>query len=256
MWVYEKNLNYTALIQSPSFPEVLYKITECWLKGGLILFAAKGAYFILAKNDSINGGFFNDFGYKSVNVIGQITRTRYYKSGATWVLNQGIPEGQKFVKIKNTTCQVGEYFYNQSSKKWVAQIATNSDPVADIPQEKLVSAELYKSSSLTGVYKWQSTDTVKADLKVGWHYYTHKELDGEGNPTQTDIDVYESLQLNGTPSRWSYTYKGIIYYYFGELPESDFIMQSRENILNMSYVSLTSLNKSVWKFDTGAQIVL
>lgn len=250
MWIYERDLNRTLLVELESVKGVVLKISECYRLDDKILFERSGAYYIYEENNPntkplvfsnyINGRFYSEY---------------IIISGSELLLiknNTKFPK--KFVVLDTTRCQEGYYKYNHSTDKWDAQIESHSDPV-DSVDNNYEFQQLYKSTTLLGSYQWQGEGSEN-DIKVGWKKYKHKAIDSEGNQTNEYINVVESVGLTESSyNQWRYTYQGVEYSYAGEISNEDFTMTNEEEEISMEYVAYISLSKPVFNFDGGAQVV-
>lgn len=259
MWNHIQNIQFTAFIANADFPEIMHKVTDGYIDGQRLLFEANSSFYIIDLGNYLTHNGFSDDWCRRYGI--DSTPYYFHKRGAEWFYsNQGVPKGQGFMRLGIYVIQEGEYKFNVGENTWKAQYHEGSDEnQPDRPNENQykLGHGVYKSATLTGVYVWEGLFNMP-DIKVGWHHYTHKALDSEGNQTNEDVNVFESEQLYDFSGlgEWLYEYNNSTYRYTEDLPEGSFIMENEnEDTLNMTFVALTSIIKDKWKFDGGAQIV-
>lgn len=216
---------------------------------GKILFANAGSFYIVEVGvDQL--GFSFDYSAGSSQ--------RFRKVGSDWILNRTTFSVDMFwKKIGSAVFSSDCYKIDIAANKIIPfPVAPNSESLSSFESSfTRQGKDVWKNNDMTGSFVWQGSGVVD-NIIVGWRKYTHKELDSEGSETSNNIDVFESIGLiEQSSNNWVYTYKSKIYTFNGALPLSNFIMTSGEDDLNMTYIELTQLEKSVWNFDGGAQVV-
>ena len=256
-WREVKDIKYTFPVKSDDFEGFFHTIASCYRANFKtptsdiepLLFEHGGSYYILEDENPSDFGFNKDW-YRFV-VIDYL----YYHCIIKEVDGIGlvlIPEGNrrmnKFLYFYPNAIQWGYYIYNETTKRFVAQVLDNSDPVEDV-DASFERLQLYKSSTLTGVYEWQGGGS-RDNIAVGWKTYTHEFEEKEYTAT-------ESVELDKPYGYWNYSFNGQIYEYQNNLPLSDFTMNSTttSDTIDMTYKELVSLSGDLWRFDGGVQDV-
>lgn len=266
MWGYSPNTNKHIFINNDDF-DLVHFIEDCYRNtenSRQLLFEFSGSWYIATIPNDINkmrfdGSFDyivrdNMQGYNSANVTKDGGKWIAYgnnaKKGIKWKLLVS-PIGSRFDVLVRSSYELD---VNASEFK-PYQIASGSDDLSDLVAPFIrMGDNVYKSSTMLGAYSWQGED-AKDDIIIGYHSYTHKAIDSNGNQTNEDVAVIETENLIGSGSNWRYVYQSKTYAYTGELPLSNFTMTSGEDSLNMVYIELIQLDKNIVMFDGGAQIV-
>ena len=266
MWVYFADVKKTFLMKNADF-DLVHTINGAWILESekKILFEYQNSYYIIdfsQKSDGEDLGFSNQIISRYKQGAFTISRT-FTKKQDGWITVIGIDGAdipwKKIIKDNgNPSTSIGKgYRIDTSINKIVPYpVVLGSEPLTEFYKDfDRKGYEVWKSNTLTGEYTWQGEDVVDSIL-VGWHKFTHKALDSEGNQTNEDVVVFQGKQLiEISTDNWSYIYNGVIYSYSGILDQSNILMSSGSGSISLNFDELVEYNSNVIIFDGGAQIV-
>jgi hypothetical protein len=272
MWVNQLSINKHIFINHDDF-DIIHFIQDGWRSDdlsdvNLILFEYNLSWYIADLQDNASDMGFNSDFFANAN---SQNKGRVYKDGSDWLLDRGFSSvsGHLSTIWKKSEALSGGTFnaralgnrfkLNQSTMIWEPYpVATGSLSLSEYNFSFVdVGQSVYKSNTQLGTYAWQG-EGVKDDIIVGYRKYSHKAIDSEGNQTNEDVIVTQSVNLiNYVVNRWRYDYQGKSYFYKEQvLPLSNIEMETTTGEkLQMTYIELITLKKQVDIFDGGAQIV-